>query len=725
MRRILATATFRRLGIALLVGAAVAAAYPTIWADPAPPTSKDRNIALTFTLMLGREHLTRHPFDKEVYSRTVKQFIKALDPNKVYFYQSDVDGFHAREGEVGKVAKHGDVSFAHEIFRVFLARVDERMKEVDQLLSTPQDFNVDEKYVVDRDAAQYPRNEAEALERWRQRIKYDLLVLKADKLEKEKKKASGKEAGKEPKSSEGDGSLQESPGDEDPVGKLRRRYHSFAKRMHQVDSEELLEMYLTSLSSSFDPHTSYMSPSTVDNFDIQMGLKLEGIGAALQLVDGYTTVQKIIPGGPAEKDKRLKVGDRITGVGQNADGPIEDVVEMKLNDVVKKIRGREGSIVRLEVMPAHSTQRKILQLTRAKIELKDSEARSKVFEEGRRADGRPYKIGVIDLPSFYMDMAAARAGRRDFKSTTRDVRRILEDYNRQGVDALVLDLRRNGGGSLQEAINLTALFVGSGPVVQVKDSDGQIRAYSDHDGTMVWKGPMVVLISKFSASASEILAGAVQDYRRGLVLGDHSTHGKGTVQSLMDLGETLFRNPFTSKQYGSLKVTMQQFYRPNGDSTQQRGVLSDVELPSLTTHLDVGEADLDYPIPFDHIQAADFHPYNYVTPAIVQQLRQRCDERCGKSNDFAKTRRDIAHYEQQKKRKWVPLQEQKFLEERAELNADREEEKKIEEMDGASSEIKKDFYLSEALAVTADYLNLLGHAPAPQAAQAGVHASDR
>jgi carboxyl-terminal processing protease len=371
-------------------------------------------------------------------------------------------------------------------------------------------------------------------------------------------------------------------------------------------------------------------------------------------------------------------------------------------------------------MPAHSEKKTIIQLTREKIELKNSEARSKVFEEGRRPDGRPYKVGVIDLPSFYMDMAAARAGRRDFKSTTRDVRKILEDFNRQGVDALVLDLRRNGGGSLQEAINLTGLFLGDGPIVQVKDSDGQVRAYNDQDGAMLWKGPMVVFISKFSASASEILAGAIQDYRRGLVVGDRATHGKGTVQSLMDLGELLFRNPLSSK-LGALKVTMQQFYRPNGDSTQQRGVLADVEWPSLTTHLDVGEGDLDYPIPFDRVPAAEFHAYGFATKALADRLKQRSEERCAKSSDFDKVRRDIAHYEQQKKRKWVPLVEHKFLAERAELNADKEEEKKIEEMNDPSGvEIKKDHYLNEALAITADYLGLLGAAPAPQAAQAAT-----
>ncbi len=702
----------KRLGISVLVAAVVATSSRPIWGDPAPPSAKDRNIAVTFTALLQKEHISRRPLDREIFNRTVSQFIKMLDPAKVYFYQSDVDGFYARQDEVGRVVR-GDVQFAHDIFRVFLGRLDQRVKLVDQLLSMQHDFTVDERYIVDRDAIQFPRDEAEAFERWRQRIKYDLLVLKADRLEKEKK--ASKEA--KPDAPE---AQPAPPLPEDPVNRLRRRYASFAKRMHQVDSEELLEMYLTAMSSSFDPHTSYMSPSTVENFDIQMGLKLEGIGAALRIEDEYTTVQEIIAGGPAFLDKRLKKGDRITGVGQNADGPIEDVVNMKLNDVVKKIRGPAGTVVRLEVMPAHSQQKTIIQLTRAKIELKNSEARAKVFDEGAKPDGRPYKIGVIDLPSFYMDMAAARAGRRDFKSTTRDVRKILDDFNRQGVDALILDLRRNGGGSLQEAISLTGLFLGDGPIVQVKDSDGQVRTYNDHDGSMAWRGPLIVVISKFSASASEILAGAIQDYRRGLVVGDHATHGKGTVQSLMDLGEQLFRNPFSSK-YGALKVTVQQFYRPSGESTQQRGVLSDIELPSLTTHLDVAEGDLDYAIPFDRVPPAEFQPFAAVNRALIDQLKKLSSERCAQSSDFEKVRRDIARYKQQKERKWVPLEERKFLEERAELNADKEEEKRLEEIDGpGATEIKKDYYLGEVMAIAVDYLTLLGTASAPQAAQAAA-----
>ena len=265
----------------------------------------------------------------------------------------------------------------------------------------------------------------------------------------------------------------------------------------------------------------------------------------------------------------------------------------------------------------------------------------------------------------------------DFKSTTRDVRNILDDFNRKGVDAVVLDLRRNGGGSLNEAISLTGLFINEGPVVQVKDADGRVQPYDDADPGMAWSGPLVVLISKFSASASEILAGAIQDYGRGLIVGDHSTHGKGTVQSLMDLGQQLFRTPQCAG-HGALKITMQQFYRPNGDSTQKRGVLADIELPSLTTHLDVGEADLDYPVEFDKVEPLDYKHFDYVNPAVCDQLRQLSQQRVQASEKFQKVVRNIARYKEQKAKKYVTLNEEKFLKERAELNADKEEEKAIE-----------------------------------------------
>jgi carboxyl-terminal processing protease len=311
------------------------------------------------------------------------------------------------------------------------------------------------------------------------------------------------------------------------------------------------------------------------------------------------------------------------------------------------------------------------------------------------------------LPSFYMDMTGYRRGMSDFRSTTRDVKVILEDFNKKGVDAVVLDLRRNGGGSLTEAINLTGLFIKEGPVVQVKDAEGRVQPYYDLESAQVWSGPLIVLTSKFSASASEILAGAIQDYGRGLIVGDHSTHGKGTVQSLMDLGQELFSHIPNSPSMGALKITMQQFYRPNGESTQKRGVLADVELPSLTTHLDVGEADLDYPVEFDKVDPMSYKRFDYVTPAICNQLSQLSKQRVQNEEKFQKELRKIARYKEQKAKKTITLNEAKFIKEREDLNADKEEEKTFEELNNPDNKgIVRDYYMDEVLAIAVDYLNL-------------------
>jgi len=464
-------------------------------------------------------------------------------------------------------------------------------------------------------------------------------------------------------------------------------------------------MRMSAMTTSYDPHTTYMSPGTLENFRIIMRLELEGIGASLQLVDGYTVVKKIIPGGAADKQGDLKVEDKIVGVGQGGDGEIVDTVDMKLSDVVAMIRGKKGTVVRLQLVSVDSPDRKIINITRAKIELKDSEAQAEVFTETDSA-GREYQIGVIDLPSFYMDMEGARRGDPNYKSTTRDVRKILDDFNQKGVDAVILDLRRNGGGSLTEAINLTGLFIKEGPVVQVKDGNDRVLPYRDPDPGIAWSGPLVVLTSKLSASASEILAGAIQDYDRGLIVGDKTTHGKGTVQSLVDLGQQLFRIP-NAQPMGALKITMQQFYRPSGKSTQNRGVSADLELPSLTTHLDVGEADLDYPIKFDTVKQREFKHFGHVSQAIVERLNQLSVERRKDSEDFQKVLRNIARYTEQKERKYLSLNEAKFMKEREELNADKEEKEALEELhDPDKPAIERNYYLNEALAITLDYLKL-------------------
>ena len=404
------------------------------------PRVDDRQVTRAVNKLIKDAHLSKHALDDEISARGLHLFIKMLDNRKLYFTKGDIAEFEKSKNLLDDQVSNGDVTFAYTVFQKLLARIDERVAQIDELLKEDFDFTKDEVLATNWDKQEFPKDAAEAKDRWRKLLKYDMLVLKTDKEEKAKK--------------------------DEPKARLSRRYHSFAKRMHQTDADELLEMFLTSITSSYDPHTTYMSPSSLENFRIMMSLNLDGIGAQLKVEDGYTVIDKVVVGGAAEKNGQLKVQDRVVSVGQGEEGDLVDVVDMKLNDVVKLIRGRAGTIVRLGVIPAGGGELKTIKITRAKIELKDSEARGKILEEGKKADGTPYKVGYIDLPSFYMDMEAARAGEA-FKSTTVDVKKILDNFNSKGVDALILDLRQNGGGSLTEAISLTGLFIEDGPVVQI------------------------------------------------------------------------------------------------------------------------------------------------------------------------------------------------------------------------------------------------------------------
>jgi carboxyl-terminal processing protease len=690
------------------------------------PTTSDRNTTVAVVNLMRTEHLSRHPLDNEIAQRTAKGFIKMLDPTKYYFYQSDVDAFMAEaymaEGaSLDQKLKNGDTSFANRVYSTLLKRIDERLKVIDELLAMKHDFTVDDEIVVDTDTSVYPKDAAEARELWRKRIKYDLLLLKADRVKEDAngdKSEGDKSDDDKTEADKTDGdktdgetkktATTKAAADQDPVQRLTRRYHSYAKRMHLTDHQELLEMYLTSLTQSYDPHSTYMSPNSLENFEILMRLNLEGIGASLMFDDGYTVVKELIPGGAAEKDGRLKVDDRIVGVGQGEDGQIVDTVDMKLSDVVDMIRGKRGTTVRLEVIPAGRAERTIYNIVREKVNLSDSEARGTVLE--REQEGRSYRIGFIDLPSFYMDMEANRRGVPEYKSTARDMTRILAEFREKNVDAVVLDLRRNGGGSLTEAIDVTGLFIDQGPIVQVKDKDDHVQPYDDDQPGTAWDGPLVVLTSKFSASASEIFAGAIQDYERGIIIGDTTTHGKGTVQSLLDLGRQLFRVTLNTPKLGALKITMQQFYRPDGDSTQNRGVPSDIVLPSLTNELKgVGESEFDYALKFDRVEPVDYQRVGMVNKRMVERLSAKSAERRKESDGFKQVQRNIDRYQQQKNRKTINLNEAKFLAERAELNADREEEKELEELSHSKHKVfdEKSFYNQEVLHIALDYLELV------------------
>ncbi len=446
-----------------------------------------------------------------------------------------------------------------------------------------------------------------------------------------------------------------------------------------------------------------MSAGTLHDFQITMSLNLDGIGAQLREKDGNTIVTRVIPGGAAAKHGKLETDDAIVSVGQGDEGEMVDIVEMPLTDVVDLIRGKAGSTVRLGVKPGGVGNVEVYKIVRARIELEESAARGEIIEH-TTPDAGTLKIGYINLPSFYLDMESARQDKHDFRSSTRDVRRIIYEFRDQKVDGIVLDLSKNGGGSLTEAINLTGLFIDRGPVVQVKNSDGSVQQYADEDSGTAWDGPLVVLTSKFSASASEIFAGAIQDYRRGIVVGDPATHGKGTVQTLMDLGQQLFRN--NRANFGALKVTLQQFYLPDGQSTQRTGVAADVVLPSITAKMDIGESDLKYALDHDAVKATRHDQYSMMPADLIGKIRQRSAARIAKDEEFADLLRRIELYVSQKELNTVSLEESAFMARRKELDAQKEdEEEELEQQIGNEVIYRDNFYNREVINVAHDYID--------------------
>jgi carboxyl-terminal processing protease len=694
--------------IAVLSTAAAGLVAPMVLARPNAPGSSEKNITVVVSALMDRKHLSQMRLNDEISHRALKMYFETLDPMKLYFTKTDVADFEPDATRIDDLVKDGDVTLAKRIFDVFLTRVNERTAVAQALVDAEHDFTIDESMDRDPKKIDWPADKAEADERWRKRVKYDLLLMTSDDVEEAEAK-----------------------------DKLHKRYRSINQRWEQTDNDELLEMFLSAVTQSFDPHSSYMSPRSLNDFAIQMRLELDGIGASLESKYGETVVRHIVPGGAADKDGRLKVDDVITGVGQGTDGEINDITDVKLTEVVSQIRGKPGSVVRLEVKTAGGTGRQVYDITRARIELKDSEARSEIIERGPhgedlnppaakegdepandeatgkvieqlRANGSVFRIGVIGLPSFYMDMDGRREGKEEYKSTTRDVRRLLQGFKERSVDLVIVDLRFNGGGSLPEAVETTGLFINQGPVVQVKGTDGRTQPYPDQDPGAMWEGPLVVLINKFSASASEIFAGAIQDYGRGIIVGDHSTHGKGTVQQLEELGRVIA--PVNPPNYGALKMTIQQFYRPGGDSTQNRGVVSDIELPSQMSHWEgIGEADLDYALKFDRVLPLAHQNYPMAGARVLGELQRRSAERVKTGEYWQKEGKRIANYLERIKNPQLTLNKEKFLAERAELNTEKEQEDLFEGLQTNDRPVfAKTPYNDEVVAIALDYLELLG-----------------
>ncbi len=578
---------------------------------------------------LGRYHYQPRAIDDELSRQMFSDYLENLDPSKAYFLASDIEYFRRNELQLDDFLRRDDASPAFDIFNVYRQRVKQRMAHVQELLQGEFSFDVDESLVIDREDAHWSVNEQELNDYWRKRIKNDWLRLRL--------------ADKEP---------------EDIRTTLTTRYEELQRRIDELDGNDIFQLYLNSYLSAVEPHTSYLSPRSSDNFEIAMSLSFEGIGALLGTEGEYTIIRSIVPGGPAEMDKRLQPGDRIVGVGQGPDGEIVDVVGWRVDDVVDLIRGEKDSVVVLDTLPEDSGLQgptEMIDLVRNEIQLEEQAARAEVIDVpdfDAAGNERKIRIGMIDLPTFYIDFDAYASNKPNYRSSTRDVRKLINRLKQEGITGLVIDLRNNGGGSLLEATTMSGLFIDQGPVVQVRDSQKRVDVQEDNIPGMAWDGPLVVLVNRYSASASEIFAAAMQDYGRALIVGE-PTFGKGTVQNLLDLDA---RNPDREQRHGQLKLTMAQFFRIDGGSTQNRGVIPDIRLPSAGDPQDFGESSLDNALPWTRIEPADYQASNHLQQLLARAL-SNAEQRMHSDQEFKYLFDDIAEYERNIERKSVSLLE--------------------------------------------------------------------
>jgi carboxyl-terminal processing protease len=603
--------------VCLCAGTAIAKpTYVTI--DDLRASDQQRQAALIITQVMEKFHYRKPSLDDDLSTAILDRYLESLDSNRSFFTAQDVARYERYRLKLDDSLRSGKLEPAFEIFRRFRESVDERVAYAEKILAANEfDFERDEYYQFDRSEAEWPADTAALDDLWRKRVKNDILGLRL--------------------AGEDEAEISET---------LSKRYKGIQRRVSQMTPEDVFQAFINAYTLTVEPHTSYMSPRLSENFDIGMRLSLQGIGAVLRNDNEFTEIQSTVPGGPAERSGELKGGDRIVGVAQGRDGSMEDVVGWRLQDVVDLIRGPKDSIVRLNVLPKSQgvggRTREVL-LVRDEIKLEDKAAKSEVIESGG------LRLGVIEIPAFYRDFGAQAAGDEDFRSTTRDVRKLLDELQAEGVDGVIIDLRRNGGGSLSEATELTGLFIEKGPVVQVRDSAGKIEVERDPDPEQVYEGPLAVLVDRNSASASEIFAGAIQDYSRGLIIGE-PTFGKGTVQTLVDLGRFLR----SRDDIGRLRLTMAQFFRVQGGSTQHRGVMPDIVYPTAKGAADHGERALKNALPWASIKPAA-HQLHGITS--VSSLRDASLVRMEKNPGFrflVEEEDDLIELEQ---RKTVSLRE--------------------------------------------------------------------
>ncbi|QIT55564.1 carboxy terminal-processing peptidase [Aquisalimonas sp. 2447] len=601
--------------------------------DIVRPADNHPETARLIARLLAHQHFRQQSIDDALSEQVLDAYLDALDPDRYYFTQSDIEEFRVHRSDLDNMLMDGDLDLAYHIYGRLKQRATERAEFAHQVIDNGIDFDTDQTLELNRREQDWVADE-DALDRlWRQRIKNDALTM-----------------------------LLGEDDEEQTMDLLRSRYENVAKNMQRSEAEDIFEAYMGAWARSFDPHTNYLSPRNSEEFDIQMQLSLEGIGAMLRTRRDFTEIIELVPGGPAERSGELSPGDRIIGVAEG-DEEMVDVVGWRLSDVVDRIRGPKESEVRLRILPGGDSDSapRTVTLERNEIALEEQAAQKEV-KEIERDDG-VQRVGVITIPAFYTDFAAAQAGEDDYRSTTRDVRRHIDALKADGIDGLIIDLRGNSGGSLQEAVDMTGLFLPGGPVVQIRRSDGDTEVMRDPDEATHYDGPLAIMVDRQSASASEIFAGAMQDYGRGIVLGER-TFGKGTVQTMVDLDR--FSND-PSVDTGRLKMTIAKFYRITGSSTQKRGVEPDISLPSAMDSDEIGERAADNPLPWDEIDPVDYTRIEELSRAI-SLLGSRHDERVKDHSAYNALLDELDQIRQAREQTEVSLNRAQREQERAQRN---------------------------------------------------------
>ncbi|MFD1144281.1 carboxy terminal-processing peptidase [Larkinella insperata] len=652
-------------------------------ADDLKPSVSQEHVEQLVARLLTTHHYRKVKLNDSLSSVVFDNYLKELDGNKAYFLASDISSFEKYRNNIDDQLINGELTAAYDIYNVFRKRYQERNKFVQDNFVKPFDFTVDETFNTDREKASWPKSIEEQNDLWRKLLKNQSLELKL----------TGK-------------------ADTSVVNSMKSRYKNLDRYMSRIKAEDVFQIYMNSFAESLDPHTNYMSPRSADRFNQEMSASLEGIGALLQEDGDYIKISDIVPGGPAFKSKLLTKGDKIVGVAQG-EGHMVNIVGYQVDDAVKLIKGPKGTTVRLQIKSMDAVAGappKEIRLVREKIKLEEQRAKKEVIEISQ--NNKKYKLGVITIPVFYRDFEGARKREEGFASTTGDVQRFLNELKTEKVDGVVVDLRDNGGGSLTEAITLTGLFISRGPVVQVKEATGDIEVQTDPDPSVLYDGPLAVLVNRFSASASEIFAAAIQDYKRGIIIGSQ-TYGKGTVQTMVDLNTWLKE----SEKVGQVKMTIAKFYRINGSSTQHKGVTPDIELPSAFTAEEYGESSQPSALPWDQISSARYDVTRNLDDKLITKLRDRYEQRLKSDAEMKQLMADFAELKRAKEKTVVSLQEAKRKKERDEAEKRR---KSITDAAGEPTAAndssipakdpkepkapKKDLYLDECGKVLADYI---------------------